>query len=69
MTRTSLRSSTDEETAGSGAASALERGISLLRCFTADVRELSNTALSRQTGIQSCGASRSAISSGAISAP
>lgn len=51
MTRTSLRTSTDEETAGSGAASALERGISLLRCFTADVRELSNTALSRQTGI------------------
>jgi len=31
--------------------SALERGIAVLRCFSADVRELSNTELSRRTGI------------------
>lgn len=31
--------------------SALERGISVLRCFSADVRELSNLELSRRTGI------------------
>lgn len=43
------RPSSDDNAAGGN--SALERGISMLRCFSADVRELSNTALSRQTGI------------------
>ena len=51
MARPSLNSPATEDAAATGGVSALERGISVLRCFTADVRELSNTALSRQTGI------------------
>jgi len=51
MARTSLSNPGDDVAVGTGGVSALERGIAVLHCFTADVRELSNTALSRQTGI------------------
>ena len=40
MARPSLNSPATEDAAATGGVSALERGISVLRCFTADVREL-----------------------------
>ncbi|MDB6000298.1 MAG: IclR family transcriptional regulator [Rhizobacter sp.] len=40
---------------------ALERGIAVLRCFTAEVKELSNAELSRKTGIPKATVTRLAV--------